>query len=88
MTGPEGEEPLWATGTLWGVLGVLLVIGSVGSAAFVYGLLLTGRAVLLGGVEAGVGAGIAVLAFLLMAGILYRVDRYRGAVLRRVELFE
>jgi hypothetical protein len=29
-----------------------------------------------------------VLAFLFMAGILYRVDRYRGANQRRVELFE
>jgi hypothetical protein len=31
---------------------------------------------------------VAVLAFLFMAGILYRVDRYRGANQRRVELFE
>ena len=36
----------------------------------------------------GVGGILAVLSFLFMAGILYRVDRYRGTTGRRVELFE
>jgi len=35
-----------------------------------------------------VGAAVAFLAFLFMAGILYRVDRYRGATERKVEFFE
>jgi hypothetical protein len=35
-----------------------------------------------------VGAVVGGLAFLFIAGILYRVDRYRGATERRVELFE
>ncbi|HTS33285.1 MAG TPA: hypothetical protein VMI55_05030 [Thermoplasmata archaeon] len=36
----------------------------------------------------GVGVLVALLSFLFMAGILYRVDRYRGTTGRRVELFE
>ena len=36
----------------------------------------------------GVGVVVALLSFLFMAGILYRVDRYRGSTGRRVELFE
>jgi hypothetical protein len=82
------ERPVWKTGWLWGVLGGLLVVGTLGAATFVYGLLgvATGDPyfilpVVLGGV---VGA----LSFLFMAGVLYRVDRYRGATQRRVELFE
>jgi hypothetical protein len=35
-----------------------------------------------------VGALVAALSFLFMAGILYRVDRYRGTPGRRIELFE
>jgi len=82
------ERPTWKTGALWGVLAVLLVFGTVGAATFVYGLL---------GVVAGnpfdliaiaLGAVVAALAFLFIAGILYRVDRYRGAAQRRVDLFE
>jgi hypothetical protein len=82
------EKPVWKTGALWGILAVLLVLGTVGAATTVYGL--TGLA---GGdpydaIAVGLGAVVASLAFLFMAGILYRVDRYRGAAQRRVELFE
>jgi hypothetical protein len=84
----EAAAPLWRTGSLWGVLAVLLVVGALGSAGLVYGLLAVLGGALLGAVEAGVGAGVAFLAFLFMVGILYRVDRYRGAVGRRVELLE
>jgi len=82
------DRPQWRTTVLWGVLAVFLVLGSVGVATFVYGLtwLLAGEWV--GLVVAGVGAVVAFLSFLFMAGILYRVDRYRGANGRRVELFE
>ena len=88
MSSPEAAGPVWRTGSLWGVLAVLLVVGAVGSATFVYGLLAVLGGHPLGAVEAGVGVGVAVLACLFMVGILYRVDRYRGAVGRRVELFE
>ena len=82
------DRPQWRTNVLWGVLAVFLVLGSVGGATFVYGLmwLIAGSWVGLG--IALVGATVAVLAFLFMAGILYRVDRYRGANGRRVEFFE
>ena len=79
---------MWRTGALWGILGVLLVVGTVGAATVVYGL--TGMAAgdLWDLLAVALGAVVAALAFLFMAGILYRVDRYRGATQRRVELFE
>jgi len=82
------EKPKWSTGVLWGLLAIFLVVGSVGLAAVVYGFL---------GVWGGdpfdllvlaTGALGAFLAFLFTAGILYRVDRYRGVEHRRIELFE
>jgi hypothetical protein len=85
---PAAETPVWRTGWLWGILAVLLVFGAVGCGAFVYGLLGWWGGSILGVVEAAVGAGVAFLALLFMIGILYRVDRYRGAVGRRIELFE
>jgi hypothetical protein len=80
--------PSWNTAWLWGILALLLVFGTVGSATVVYGLLglVTGDLVDL--VPIVLGAVVAALAFLFMAGILYRVDRYRGANHRRIELFE
>ena len=88
MTEPE-EKPVWRTNVLWGVLAVFLVVGTVGAATFVYGpLSLAGGAWVDGGAVAAFGAVVAFLSFLYMAGILYRVDRYRGANRRRIELFE
>ena len=60
----------------------------MGAATVVYGLLgvLTGNLYDL--LAVAFGAVVAALAFLFMAGILYRVDRYRGATQRRVEFFE
>jgi hypothetical protein len=82
------ETPVWKTGTLWGVLAVFLIVGAVGCATVAYGVagLLAGDPWF--GLAVPVGTVIAGLAFLFMAGILYRVDRYRGANDRRVELFE
>jgi hypothetical protein len=82
------EKPKWNTASLWGILLVFLVLGTVGSATFVYGILgiLTGNLVY--AVAIGAGGLVAALSFLFLAGILYRVDRYRGANLRKVELFE
>ncbi len=85
-----GEAPKYGTGALWGVLTLLLLMGTVASAFVVWGvtdLYSSGRylldmAVLLP------AAFLAALAFLLIAGILYRVDRIRGVLDRRVELFE
>jgi len=82
------ERPRWETGSLWGVLAVFLVVGSVGAATFVYGLTWLFVGDWLGILVAGFGAVVAFLAFLFMAGVLYRVDRYRGANGRRIELFE
>ncbi|MGA9839989.1 MAG: hypothetical protein WBF81_02855 [Thermoplasmata archaeon] len=87
MSSPTAA-PAWKTGTLWGILAFLLIIGTVGSATTVYGLLGA-----VGGdpfdlLAVAFGAVVAVLSFLFMAGILYRVDRYRGAAQRRVEFFE
>jgi len=83
-----GERPKWNTAPIWGILAVLLVFGTVGAATVVYGALgvLSGQAWDL--VILGLGGVVAFLSFLFMAGILYRVDRYRGANQRRVEFFE
>ena len=82
------ETPVWKTGTLWGILAVLLIFGTVGAATFVYGVLgvFAGDPVYL--IAIALGFVVAALSFLFIAGILYRVDRYRGATQRRVELFE
>ncbi len=83
-----GAPPSWPTGWLWGILAVLVVVGTVGLATVVYGLLVLLAGSLAGILEAAVGAVVALLAFLFIAGLLYRVDRYRGALGRRIELFE
>jgi len=82
------SPPQWRTTVIWGVLAVFLVIGSVGGATFVYGISWVLSGVWMGFAVAALGAFVAALAFLFMAGILYRIDRYRGANGRRVELFE
>jgi hypothetical protein len=83
-----GETPKWNTAPLWGILALFLVVGTVGGATVVYGVLGVVAGQLVDLVAVGIGAVVAALAFLFMAGILYRVDRYRGANQRRVELFE
>jgi hypothetical protein len=87
VTPPGGP---WRTGVIWGVLGLLLLIGTVAAAFFVYGLLglWSTHAYLLDGAILVGGGATAVFVLLLIAGILYRIDRFRGAVHRRVELFE
>ena len=87
MTSPEAA-PQWKTGTLWGILAVFLVIGTVGAATVVYGLFGLAQGNVSDLIAVAVGAVVAVLAFLFMAGILYRVDRYRGRAERRIDLFE
>jgi len=63
-------------------------LGSVGLATIVYGItgILSGQP--WDAIALPIGGAIATLSFLFMAGILYRVDRYRGIEGRRVPLFE
>ena len=61
MTEPT-ERPRWETGSLWGVLAVFLVVGSVGAATFVYGLTWLFVGDWLGILVAGFGAVVAFLA--------------------------
>ncbi len=77
-----------STAVLWGILAVFLVFGALGLATFVYGVEALDSNVVVGGLAMGAGAGGAFLSFLFTAGILYRVDRYRGANQRKVALFE
>ncbi len=84
----DEEKPHWNTGWLWGILAIFLVVGTVGSATVVYGLLGLVAGQLIDAIAVVVGAVVAVLAFLFLAGILYRVDRYRGTAVRSVKLFE
>jgi hypothetical protein len=84
------EAPKYRTGALWGVLTVLLLVGTVASAFFVYGLTdlyMTGR-YLVDVPILFIGGVVACLALLLIMGILYRVDRLRGVPVRRMELFD
>jgi hypothetical protein len=86
LTSPE--TPTWPTGVLWGILAVFLVFGTVGAAAVVFGLTGVAAGQLWDAVAIPIGAVVAALSFLFIAGILYRVDRYRGVQGRRIELFE
>lgn len=73
---------------LWGVLAVLLVFGAVGLGTVVFGLTTFAANELVGSAAIALGGLGAFLAFLFTAGILYRVDRARGANQRTVALFE
>ena len=87
MNNPAAS-PKWNTTSLWGVLLGFLIVGTAGGATFVYGILGVAAGNLWYLLVATAGGTMAFLAFLFIAGILYRVDRYRGANQRRVELFE
>lgn len=84
------ETPHWNTGVLWLILGVFLVVGTAGAALFVYGLLtlLAGGWIFLYVPLLLAGLAAALLSLLFMAGILYRIDRYRGTLQREVKFFE
>ena len=84
----ETPKPSWNTTSLWAILALFLVLGTAGAATFVYGALGLLSGSLWSVVPLVLGAFVAMLALLFMAGILYRVDRYRGANQRRVEFFE
>jgi len=82
------ETPKWPTGALWGILALLLVFGTVGSAGVVFGVTGAVAGQLWDLLAVPIGGVVATLSFLFIAGILYRVDRYRGVTDRRIELFE
>jgi hypothetical protein len=82
------STPRWRTGVLWGILALFVVVGSAGAATAVYGAMIVAAGGPLGFAFLVGGSLAAVLAFLFTLGILYRVDRYRGVAVRRVELFE
>lgn len=86
----EETVPEYRTGWLWGVLAILLAIGTVAAAFVVYGLTdLYANGNWLVDVPAFIGgAFVASVAMLLLTGILYRVDRLRGVPHREVRLFE
>lgn len=82
--------PQFRTGALWGVLAILLVVGTVAAAAVVYGVTnwLLGGTWWIALLTIGVGAVVSVIALMLMVGVLYRVDRFRGTPHKEMRLFE
>ncbi|MCI4333569.1 MAG: hypothetical protein L3K01_07625 [Thermoplasmata archaeon] len=88
MTEPNPAK--YRTGWLWGVLGILLLIGTVAAAFVVYGLTdLYANGNWLVDVPTFIGGAlVASVAMLLLTGMLYRVDRLRGVPHREVRLFE
>ncbi len=86
----ESESPHYRIGALWGILTLLLLVGTVAAAGVVYGLTdlyATGRFVL--DVPIVVAGGIvALLTMLFVSGMLYRADRVRGVPHKEVKLFE
>jgi hypothetical protein len=84
------EKPHYRTGALWGVLTVLLLMGTVASAFFVWGIsdLYSNGRILVDLPVLAVSGFLTAVAFLLLVGILYRVDRLRGVPHRRIELFD
>jgi hypothetical protein len=73
---------------LWLMLAGFLVLGATGAATVAYGVseALAGQLWQLFTVPLGLVR--ALLSVLFIAGLLYRVDRYRGATERRIALFE
>jgi hypothetical protein len=90
MGEPSTAAPVYKTGWLWAVLTFILIIGTVASAFVVYGLtdLAASGQWAYAAVAILGGASVAIFAGLLVAGILYRVDRLRGVPHRTVNLFE
>jgi hypothetical protein len=86
---PE-PAPKYRTGWLWAVLTGILVVGTAASAFVIYGItvLVPSGLWLYAGLAILGGAVVATISLLLVAGLLYRVDRLRGVPHRTVNLFE
>lgn len=80
----------YRTGVLWGVLLLLLMFGTLASAGAVWSAtdLLASRHYGFDLIALALTSFAAIVLFLLLVGILYRVDRLRGVPHRRVALFE
>jgi hypothetical protein len=89
MERPDPDAP-YRTGWIWAILTFFLIVGTVASAFVIYGAtaLLPAGAYVDGAVVILAGLVVAVLAFLFLAGLLYRIDRFRGVPHRTVKLFE
>jgi len=92
MPEPSGPSasPKYRTGWLWAVLTLFLLAGTVASAFVVYGAtdLVATRHWVPDLLALAGGAVVATLSFLLLTGMLYRIDRLRGVDHRTVMLFE
>lgn len=86
----ERERPRYRTRVLWGVLSGLFLAGLVSSIVGLYALSVAwaGGVSLLWLPLGVVGVLGAILCLLLTLGVVYRVDRLRGNLTRRVEMFE
>jgi hypothetical protein len=85
----DAPAPVYRTGWLWGVLALFLLVGTVASAFVVYGFLGVLGGNLFPSLPIAVVAGfVAVVALLILTGMLYRIDRLRGTPHREVRLFE
>lgn len=87
---PADAPPKYRTGVIWLVLSVLLGAGTVAAAFFVWGLtgLFGSGPIVLDVAAIVLGAGVALYVMMLLAGVLYRIDRLRGVPHRRIEIFE
>lgn len=85
----EPAPPKYKTGWLWGVLAIFVTIGTAASAFVVYGIQETLEGFWFPYLPIAFAAGfVALLCILLITGILYRVDRFRGTPHKVVALFE
>jgi hypothetical protein len=77
-------------GWLWGMLALLVLVGTVASGFVVWAVLSIGsaRTLLLYLPVAVAGVFVAAVSMLLLTGMLYRVDRLRGVPHREVRMFE
>ncbi|MCL4309115.1 MAG: hypothetical protein M1606_03375 [Candidatus Thermoplasmatota archaeon] len=88
---PAPETPTWSTGVLWGLLAAFLLPGTAAVGILAYAVavwIALDHDYFFGAIVAISTGVVAFLCFLFMAGILYRVDRYRGVDHKVVKLFE
>ena len=88
---PATETPTWSTGVLWGLLAAFLLPGTAAVGLLAYAIVvwtILDHDYGFGILVSVVSGSVAFLCFLFIAGILYRVDRYRGADHKVVKLFE
>ncbi len=90
-TSPKARpKPRYKTRVLWGVLSGLFLVGLVSFLVGLYALSVAwGGGTALVWLPVGIAGMIgALFCLLLTLGVVYRVDRLRGNLTRRVEMFE